>query len=78
MQAVPTHSVLKLVTMIKSITAREVFERCPEVEEQLCVGEFWTDAYYVATVGERGSWDIVERYSRKQGDEPAAVQLKLL
>ncbi len=34
-QSVPTYSVMKLVRMIKSITAREVFRRCPKVKKQL-------------------------------------------
>lgn len=29
-QSAPTYSVTKIVTMIKSITAREVFRRCPK------------------------------------------------
>ena len=35
-QSVPTYSVTKLVTMIKSLTAREVFKHCPQVKQQLC------------------------------------------
>ena len=34
-QAVPTYSVTKLVTTIKSLTAREIFRRCPQVKKQL-------------------------------------------
>ena len=30
-------------------------------------GEFWSDGYYVGTVGERGNWSIVEKYVREQG-----------
>ena len=30
-QSVPKYSVVKLVTMIKSISAREVFRQCPQV-----------------------------------------------
>ncbi|MEX3612893.1 MAG: hypothetical protein VB141_02620, partial [Burkholderia gladioli] len=26
--------------------------------------EFWTDGYFVATVGEAGNWSVVERYVR--------------
>ena len=33
-QSVPRYSVTKLVRMIKSITAREVFRRCPKVKKQ--------------------------------------------
>jgi len=34
-QSVPTYSVTKLVALIKSITAREIFRRCPQVKETL-------------------------------------------
>ena len=39
-QSVPTYSVTKIVTLIKSLTAREVFERCPQVKKKLWGGEF--------------------------------------
>jgi putative transposase len=32
-QAVPTYSVTKLVTMIKSLSARKIFEQCPQVKK---------------------------------------------
>ena len=34
-QSVPTYSVTKIVTMIKSLTAREIFKRCPQVKKKL-------------------------------------------
>jgi hypothetical protein len=40
-QSVPSYSVTKIVTMVKSILAREVFRQCPEVKKQLWGGEFW-------------------------------------
>ena len=33
-QSVPAYSVSKIVQMIKSITAKQVFERCPEVKKK--------------------------------------------
>ncbi|MFT5636470.1 MAG: putative transposase [Cognaticolwellia sp.] len=39
-QSVPMYSITKLVTMIKSLTAREVFKKCPHVKKQLWGGEF--------------------------------------
>ena len=56
-----------IVQIFKSITAREIFRRKPSVKKELWGGEFWTDGYYVATVGERANWDTVEKYVRKQG-----------
>jgi len=44
-QSVPTYSPTKIITMIKSLTAREVFVRAPAVKKQLWGGEFWTDGY---------------------------------
>jgi len=55
------------VQIFKSITAREIFRRKPAIKKQLWGGEFWTDGYYVATVGERANWNTVERYVQKQG-----------
>ena len=66
-QSVPTYSVTKIVTMIKSLTAREVFKRCPHVKKQLWGGEFWTDGYFAATVGQHGTEETVGNYVKQQG-----------
>jgi REP element-mobilizing transposase RayT len=66
-QSVPTYSVTKIVTMIKSLTAREVFKRYPEVKEQLWGGEFWSDGYFASTVGKHGNEEMISNYVKKQG-----------
>ena len=63
----PKMSAGEIVRIYKSITAREIFRRIPEVKGELWGGEFWSDGYYVGTVGERGNWSIVEKYVREQG-----------
>ena len=45
-QSVPTYTVTKVVTTVKSITARGVFKQCPEVKRELWFCEFWTDGYF--------------------------------
>lgn len=57
----------QIVRVFKSITGRELFRRKPELKKELWGGEFWTDGYYVGTVGERGDWRVVERYVQEQG-----------
>ena len=64
----------KMVQIFKSITAREIFSRKPSIKKELWGGEFWTDGYYVVTVGERGNWDTVEQYVQKQGKPKAELQ----
>ncbi|MEK7791822.1 MAG: IS200/IS605 family transposase [Pseudomonadota bacterium] len=66
----------------KSITARELFKRKPDLKRDLWGGEFWTDGYYVATATatarERADWGVVERYVKNQGKPKEELhQLKL-
>jgi len=61
-QSVPTYAVSKLVTVIKSITAREIFRLCPEVKKQLWGGEFWSDGYFGSTVGRHGDEESIRSY----------------
>ena len=82
-QSVPTYSPTKIVTIIKSITAKEVFKRVPSVKKQLWGGEFWTDGYYIGTVGQNVTEAVIKEYVKKQGQEQYykqlyAKQLKLL
>jgi len=66
-QSVPTYHVSKIVTVIKSLTAREIFKRCPEVKKKLWGGEFWTDGYYASTVGKHGNENTITEYVKEQG-----------
>ena len=68
-QSVPTYSVTKLVTMLKSFTAREVFKRCPHVKQKLWGGEFWSDGYFASTVGKPGDEGMIARYVQNQGND---------
>ena len=68
-QSVPKYSVTQIVTKIKSITAREIFRRCPEVKKILWGGEFWTDGYFVNTVSKHGNEHVIEKYIKDQGKQ---------
>lgn len=68
-QSVPVQSVSNLVRKIKSLTAREIFRRVPEVKKQLWGGEFWSDGYFASTVGEHGNEKIIGNYVKSQGKE---------
>ena len=74
-QSVPTYSVTKLVTMIKSLTAREIFKKCPEVKRKLWGGEFWSDGYYASTVGKHGNEGMVKKYVEAQGKDYSVLHI---
>ena len=68
-QSVPSYSPMQIVKIVKSITAREVFTRCPEVKKKLWGGNFGLSGYYVATVSELGNEDVIANYVKDQGNE---------
>ena len=68
-QSVPTYNVVKSVRTIKSITAREIFRRCPHVKKKLWGGEFWSDGTFASTVGKHGDEGMIASYVKKQGKQ---------
>ena len=73
-QSVPTYSPTKLVQLVKSITAREIFHRVPAVKKQLWGGEFWSKGYFISTVGRPGNEEAIRQYVKKQGQEQTYKQ----
>ena len=67
-QSIPTYSPTKIVRTIKSITAKEIFKHMPELKKQLWGGEFWSDGYYISTVGAHGSEEMIKQYVKNQGE----------
>ena len=74
----PKYSGGQIVRLFKSITSRELFKTFPKLKQELWGGEFWSDGYYLATVGERGNWKMVEKYIQSQVKKPEDAQLRLL
>src|SRR5215468_4987348 len=74
-QSVPTYSPTRIVQIIKSLTAREIFARVPSVKKKLWGGQFWSDGYYISTVGQHGTENTVRNYVKKQGRENEYSQL---
>ena len=76
-QSVPKYSPKKIVQTIKGITAREIFKQMPEVKEQLWGGEFWSDGYFVTTVGTHSHEELIKQYIKEQGRSKGKTQLDL-
>jgi putative transposase len=74
-QSVPTMSPKEIVQTVKSITAKKVFEKHPEVKKFLWGGAFWTSGYFVNTVSRNGSESTISTYVKNQGTEKEYVQL---
>lgn len=74
----PKYAGGQIVRLFKSITARELFRQFPHLKQELWGGEFWSDGYYLGTIGERGGRATIEQYIKNQGKTPEEVQLRLL
>ena len=68
-QSVPMMSPQKVVQITKSITAKEIFRKHPEVRQKLWGGQFWTSGYYMNTVGQYGNEQVIKNYVAQQGKE---------
>jgi REP element-mobilizing transposase RayT len=75
-QSVPAYSPTKIVTVIKSIIAREIFARHPEVKKKLWGGEFWTDGHFISTVSKHGNEYVITNYVKSQGTAEHYKQLR--
>lgn len=70
-QSTPNYSVTQIVKVIKSITSRQIFVECPEVKKQLWGGQFWSDGYFVGTVGKNQNETVIKEYVKNQGKQDA-------
>lgn len=67
MRAAPRYSPSRVIQIVKSITAKKMFLRFPEIKKELWGGEFWSDGGYISTVGEGANADVIRKYIRNQG-----------
>jgi putative transposase len=79
----PSMAPMTILNIIKSITARKIFETFPKLKkEELWGGAFWSVGKYIGTVGEATNEKVVKRYIRNQSmdqseSENRIKQLKL-
>lgn len=62
--------------MIKSITARRIFEYNSEVKKKLWGGEFWLDGYWMITVSQNRTEETIREYVKNQGYNEYIIEHK--
>ena len=63
-QTFPCFSPSEVFRIVKSITARKLFEKYPEIKKELWGGQFWSDGGFVGTVGEGINAEIIRKIFR--------------
>ena len=57
----------KIISAVKSITAKEIYRLHPEVKNKLWGGKFWTSGYYVNTVGQYANEEVIRNIYKIKG-----------
>ena len=68
-RSVPVESPTTIIRTLKSITAKEIFKKYPEVKRELWGNEFWFKGLYVNEVGRHGDESTIQDYVKFQGKE---------
>ena len=69
---------LRVISIIKSITARKIFEKFPKLKkEELWGGEFWSNGKYIGTVGEATSEKTIRNYIRNQSLDKTEAEIRM-
>ena len=66
-QSVPKLSVSQIAGTVKSITAKQLYQRHPEIKAKLWGGNFWTSGFYANTVGQYVNEEVIRKYVESQG-----------
>ena len=76
--AAPGRAPLRVISIIKSITARKIFEKFPKLKkEELWGGEFWSAGKYIGTVGEATSEKTIRNYIRNQSLDKTEAKTRM-
>lgn len=68
-QIPPQRSVGRAVGILKSVSARIMFKRFPYLKQKLWAGELWGASYFVRSVGEGVTAEMVAKYIESHEDK---------
>ena len=74
----PRYSIALVVGLFKSVSASVLFREFPELKDRLWGGELWEDGYFVRTLGDQVTADVIRKYIRYHEErEQVPEQLEL-
>ncbi|HEX3036917.1 MAG TPA: IS200/IS605 family transposase [Thermodesulfobacteriota bacterium] len=72
LSAPPKYAPGEVVRILKSRSAKMVFKEFPQVRRELWAGELWSDGYFVTSVGDQVTTEIIRRYIEYHNTEQLA------
>ena len=77
LEAPPRLSPARIVQILKSVSARELFRQFPWLRRELWGGHLWSDGYFVRAVGDEVTGDVIRRYIEYHKHHQDTIQLSL-
>jgi putative transposase len=62
----PRDAPARVMNVVKSITARELYAEFPRLRRSHWGGKLWADGYYVGSAGDHVTSDLIKRYIEYQ------------
>ena len=76
-EAPPRYSPAEVVEIMKSISARETFKKFRKVKKAMWSGAIWSDGYFVRSVGDKVTAEVIRKYIEYQKHERNSNQLRM-
>ena len=76
-EAPPRYSPAEVVQIMKSISARETFKKFRKVKKAMWSGAIWSAGYFVRSVGDKVTADVIRKYIEYQKHERNSNQLRM-
>ena len=62
----PRYAPSEVVNIMKSISAKMLFKEFPTLKKGLWGGELWSDGYFVRSVGDKVTAEVIRQYIKRQ------------
>ena len=76
-EAPPSYSPSQVVQVLKSISARELFKKFPKVKKMMWSGKIWNEGYFVRSIGDKVTADVIRKYIEYQKQEEKPTQVRM-
>ena len=76
-EAPPSYAPARVVQIMKSISAKELYKRYPELRKKMWSGAIWEEGYFVRSVGDVVTSEVIRKYINYQQNEDKPNQSKM-
>ena len=76
-EAPPSYAPSRVAQIMKSISAKEIYKRFPELRKKMWSGAIWGEGYFVRSVGDVVTSEVIRKYIAYQQNEDKPSQTKM-